>query len=326
VNARLIAGLVVGALAAWLLVALFRPERQPAPTLAFSSSEQCKECHEEVYAEWKSSWHALAFVDEQVRELSNDFSNADCVDCHAPRPVFETGIGNRVLPRTARRVEGVDCIACHLLPDGTVAGTITNPNAPCRPVERRELVQVELCASCHDQHGTVQQWRASQYPAAGQDCRECHMPFRSGSQDQGGRDHRMLGGHDPALLARAVELRGRAEGGGFVVEVENVGAGHNYPTDERSRASDVFWRPAGEERWRHLHRFRNPYRHEVDLPNTELPAHASVSLEIAGDIVGDSTERVEVALFYKLSPYWQNPDEPDPEREATLVHKITLER
>lgn len=315
---RVIVGLAVLAAGGWLLVALFSSPPPPAPPRSFTSSAQCKECHPEAWSEWEGSWHAQSWTDPEVRALSNDFANTDCIDCHAPRPIFETGIGQRVLPRAARRVEGVDCIACHLLPDGRVAGTITNDAAPCRPVERRELASADFCAACHDQHGTVQQWKASRYPDLGQDCLACHMPHRDGDPTRG-RDHTMAGGHDPALLRQAVTLTGRRAGAGWTVAVENVGAGHNYPTDERSRASDLFWRPAGESAWRHLHRFRNPYRHEVDLPNTELPAgeRFEATVEHGGPI--------EAALFYKLSPYWADPERPDPEREATLVHRIELE-
>jgi len=87
----------------------------------------------------------------------------------------------------------------------------------------------------------------------------------------------------------------------------------------------VFWRKLGsdgaEGEWNALHRFRNPYRHEVDLVNTELPAGQTISLRIE-----DPTARgeLEVALFYKLSPYYADPERPDPEREAALVHSARL--
>ena len=35
--------------------------------------------------------------------------------------------------------------------------------------------------------------------------------------------------------------------------------------------------------------------------------------------------RIEVALFYKRSPYWKVPEEPDPEGEAELVHRVVVE-
>ncbi|MCK6444840.1 MAG: cytochrome c family protein [Planctomycetes bacterium] len=321
--ARVVFVLTLLAAAAWLLASVFRPPAPPAPPRAFTSSTECRECHGVVFAEWEESWHSKAWTDPDVRKLSNDFADTNCIDCHAPRPVFETGVGKRVLPRETRRAEGVDCIACHLLPDDRIAGTIDRPSAACRPVATRELANVDFCAPCHNQHNTVDQWRASKYAQPGpgyQDCLSCHMPYRDGDPSKG-RDHRMHGGHDLELVRRAVELRAKRVDGRVVVEVENVGAGHNYPTDERSRASDVFWRPKGESAWRHLYRFRNPYRFEVDLPNTELPAHETraVNLDDAA-----ATGAIEVALFYKLSPYWTKPEAPDPETEAFLVHRVEL--
>ena len=65
----------------------------------FTSSQQCRECHPEVYAEWEASWHSRSYVDPLVRapDQSNDYANTDCLDCHAPREVFITGMGERAL-------------------------------------------------------------------------------------------------------------------------------------------------------------------------------------------------------------------------------------
>jgi len=329
-------GLIVLGLLAWLLAALFAgPAVEEVETREFTSSQQCRECHPQVFAEWESSWHARAWIDEDVRALSNDFANTDCIDCHAPRPVFETGVGKRVLPRASRRGEGVDCISCHQLPGGGVAGTIDKPSAACRPAATLDLARADFCGVCHDQHQTVQQWKATPFAEAGTGCIDCHMPFRDGDPDLG-RDHRCLGGHDEALVRSAVELRGRRAGEGWVVEVENVAAGHHFPTDERSRAADVFWRPLapgaqeGAGDWRFLHRIRDPYRHEVDLEST-LVAFGEVRAIPLED--PESAEGAEVALFYRLTPYYTDPETGTPVHESTvrdprpgslLVHRIVL--
>lgn len=326
-NIRAIAGLVLLALGAWALKSIFVAPAPPAEPVVWESSQQCAQCHAQVYDEWKVSWHAQAFTDPDVRAQTNDFANKDCIDCHAPQPVLSTVLGDRVLPRTTRMIEGVDCIACHLTADGRVAGTVDNASAACRPVATRDLLKPEYCAGCHNQHGTVDQWRQSKYAQPGpgyQDCVACHMPHRDGDPSKG-RDHTMHGGHDIAIVRRAVELRVARQDGAPVVEVENTGAGHNYPTDERSRASDLFWRTLSADgskgEWNALHRFRNPYRHEVDLVNTELPAGQKVTLRIESEA---ARGEIEVALFYKLSPYYQDPQRPDPEREAQLVHSVRL--
>lgn len=323
-------GLLGGLVLLVLLVALylvFRPEPPAAPVTTFTSSEQCGACHAEPYREWQASWHAQAWNDPDVRALSNDFANADCIDCHAPRPVFETGIGQRVLPRSARRSEGVDCIACHALagPDqGRVAGTLERTDVACRPKIMPELASAEFCAPCHDQHKTVEQWRATRYAAEGRACLDCHMPFRGGDPNRG-RDHTMHGGHSLELLQAAVSLTARREGVRVLVALENVGAGHHFPTDERSRAADLFWRPLGlpaPNPWRWLYRFRSPYRDELGVADTLLPAHARREIALEDPA---SAGPLEVALFYKLTPYWTDPAQPDPEGEARLVHRVELE-
>ena len=160
-------GILVLAAAVWLGLELSPSSEERATSATptqWTSSSQCQACHEEVYAEWADSWHAKAWIDEDVRVQSADFSNKICIDCHAPRPVFETGIGNRVLPRSSRRAEGVDCISCHLLPDGTIAGTNDNPSAPCRPVARRVLQRARrLCSRGRRQDSVAGRMR---HPAA----------------------------------------------------------------------------------------------------------------------------------------------------------------
>ena len=61
-------GLAVLALAAWLLFALLGPGAAPAAAGEFTSAQQCAECHQEQYAEWQDSWHAKAWIDEDVRQ------------------------------------------------------------------------------------------------------------------------------------------------------------------------------------------------------------------------------------------------------------------
>ncbi len=319
-------GFVVIGLAGWLFIALVSSNASEAGPSNFTSSKQCAECHADVYAEWETSWHAQSWVDADVRALSNDFANTDCIDCHAPRPVFETGVGKRVLPRASRRSEGVDCIACHQTADGRMAGTMEMPSAACRPVEQRELQRADFCGVCHDQHKTVQQWLATPYPEQGVSCIDCHMPWREGDPNNG-RDHSCRGGHDIELVRSAVELRGARDGEGWSIEIENVGAGHAFPTDERSRAADVFWRPleagaeSGTGEWRFLFRIRDPYRHEVDIPRTLIDYGDTRTIALQD---AEATGSVEVALFYKLTPYYTDPENRDPENEASLVHRIAL--
>lgn len=325
-SVRIVLGFVVLAVTVLGVSLVFRRPPAPAEAAVFTTSNQCQACHAEVQAEWAASQHAQSWVNPAVRALSNDFANTDCIDCHAPRPVFETGLANRVLPRESRRQEGVDCIACHQMPDGRMAGTVDRADVACRPVATRELARVEYCAPCHDQHKTVEQWRSTDYAEKGIGCIECHMPFRGGDPNRG-RDHTMHGGHSLEVVRKAVTLTAERRGDVLLARVENVGAGHHFPTDERSRAADVFWRPiaaAGSApgAWRWAYRFRSPYRDEQGVTDTLLPAHATKEVEIADP---DARGRVEIALFYKRSPYWKDMARPDPEGEAELVQRVVVD-
>jgi len=327
VSARAWLGLAVIAGAGVALVAVFRtPPSGAAP--AEDGAAACGACHAEAHGEWQSSWHSRAWSDPEVRARSNDFANAECLPCHLPEPVLALAPGDPVRARAERGDEGVDCRACHALGGadaGRVAGTAEHADAPCRPKAVAELGGAAVCGPCHNQHQTVTEWLVSPYAAEGVDCVDCHMPFRGGDPARG-RDHTMHGGHSLALLQAAVDLRARRAAAGVVIEVENVGAGHNFPTDERLRAADVFWRPLVPEgtpgSWRFLYRFRSPYRDEP-IEETVLPARAMQTIPLADP---DAAEAVEVALFYKLTPYWADPEHPDPERESMLVERVELGR
>jgi hypothetical protein len=340
-RARLAALTGAAALTLLLVGSFFLPAESPdadlettavsrdAQSTSQPGSENCRQCHSAIYAEWEGSPHAQAFTDPEVRRLSNDFANQDCLDCHVPLPVFETGIGQRVLPRELHREQGVDCLACHALPQTAGGGVAARRDldAPCRPRARAELHAPEHCGGCHDQHGTIGQWRASPAAAAGRSCVDCHM-----SKDPltGKPSHRMPGGSSLELVRSAVALAGSFDGSRWIARVTNHGAGHNFPTDERSRAGDVFWRPlvaaadaSGQPAWRHVHRFRSPYRHETGLVDTTLPAGQSGEYEIS---VEAGTSAIEIALFYKRTPFWLDPAAPDPEVEARLVHRVEVRR
>jgi nitrate/TMAO reductase-like tetraheme cytochrome c subunit len=276
------------------------PSEDLGPAARFSSSAQCAECHAEVYAEWETTWHAQAFTDPDVRWLSNDFEQVECIDCHAPRPVFETGLASPPLRRADRRTEGVDCIACHRTPEG-FAGPTPATAGGCGPVHDARISTPEFCAGCHDQHDTVKEWRATPFAARGETCVDCHMPAIARAGGRTGRTHRWPGAHDPEAIRRALAFRVERGEGKVRIVVKNVGAGHHVPTDARHRAVDLLVRARlGEAaEARSLARYRNPYRDE-GLPNTTLPFGEERSYEV--DLPGGPGE-MEILLTYKLTPY-----------------------
>lgn len=233
-----------------------------------SSPADCAECHAQLVEEWRSSMHARAFTDPQVRQptQADNFRKTECLPCHASAPVFAFGIeqDTRVLARTERRHDGIDCSSCHGLPEGGVAASRAGLSGACRPTYRDTLASQSLCAPCHNQHQTHDEWRASPAAAAGQTCRDCHMPrLRRESPSVGaprsGRSHAFLGGRDREFALAGLSLSHQVErdsdtggdggsgadgssgsgGGTLTVTLSNDFAAHNLPSDSRNRALDL---------------------------------------------------------------------------------------
>jgi hypothetical protein len=287
------------------------PENSVGGKLTLKASAECAECHAEIYKEWKGSQHEFAWLNPEPRrkELSNNFRNKDCIPCHAPRPLLEVGFGDRALERETRREEGVNCFTCHRFNDVVVGPNDMGAGAalaPCKPVKWAPVSRVMLCTPCHDQHKVEQDWLGSRFAdkegGEYQDCNDCHMPVLDGPGTIGGarpthRGHGFKGGHDPAILKTAGIVRAKRFDSseeisqvvaeltsrkwqakaqvsldrGILIEVKNTGTGHNFPSDERHRAVDLYARfvpekgkPTEEVR---LVRFRNPYRHEFEKVN-----------------------------------------------------------
>ncbi len=293
----------------------------------FTSSEQCKECHRQVWDEWKGSQHAFAYVNPLVRreDMADGFRKKDCIPCHAPRSVFEFGLGKsaRVLQRDVNMADGVDCLSCHAIAGG-VAATRAGLSGACIPTLRPELRTTDLCAPCHNQHNTVDEWEASAADLRGENCSGCHMPEVPRAAENGrpayvGRSHASHGGKDMALLQSAPEVTWKIEdaatGPSLVVSVKNKGAAHNLPTDARHRALDLVITltdaegrlvgveqnlGAGEQGGTARMRFRNPYREEYGKVNTEIPSGETRSVTVP--FTRGAATDAEIRLIYKRTP------------------------
>jgi hypothetical protein len=302
-------------------------DAQQENSIRWQSSQQCKSCHQDVWNEWHGSHHQIAYVNPVVRQLSEDFRNKECQACHLPRPISVTGYGQRTLPRITLPDEGVSCLTCHLGKDGQILGRNDVPTAGCKPIKSKDLISVQLCASCHNQHWTTDQWQASQYPAQGKDCNHCHMPEverqLANGQKKKGFNHTYPGCHDKAMLQKAGKFDVEVEGGELVMSLENVGAGHNFPTEERHRAVDIVYRfhlegeGGNQTKWTRAWRFRMPYRDEPG-EDTQLPAHQKKTVRVK---VPENATKATVRLWYRLTPFC---GDEDPESTLLFEREVSL--
>jgi len=317
---------------------------QPLPIALQGGPSACLPCHTDVVDEWRASMHSQAFTDPQVRapNQADNFRKTECLPCHAPRPVFAFGIDDatRVLPRTTRQHDGIDCLACHDLGNGHLAGSATFADAPCVPQAEPRLSQPALCAPCHDQHNLVQEWIASPAAARGEDCNSCHMqeiqrPAANGLPARTGRSHRFLGGRDREFAVAGLEVTSEidADARELIVQLHNRFEAHNLPSDSRNRALDLVVTlrdrsgraldaipglgderfPGGERGTARL-RFRNPYR-SSGKTSTQLPAGETAELRVP--LEGAASADVEV--FYKMQPWI-----PDSEADWSVEQRVEI--
>ncbi len=220
--------------------------RPPLPTTApvqhpftFTSNEECEGCHEEIFAEWYSDQHSQAWFNRPL--LPQDPKRTECTNCHAPKPVLEVGIEALPIIRNQLHHEGVGCIACHVNVDH-VEGPSPSADAPCNPRQNTQFTLSVICSSCHAPHGSLDEWRASDWARKGYTCQACHMPLVDAPVVTGGaprrrRSHRMKSQRDPDFIKDALVLEAevlksdpaRKQRQRLEIRITNVGAGHNVP-------------------------------------------------------------------------------------------------
>jgi hypothetical protein len=301
---------------------------------AFESAAECGKCHEEIYAEWKASYHGMAMSDPLFLKLSEDLRQEECVRCHAPVPLREADF-ETPLARTDRREDAISCLSCHQS-GGNVAGPFEGLTGACRPIHDPAQQDVmKICFGCHNQHKTGEEWLAGPYSpeitgtrqVPAKTCLDCHMPpverpLVKGGVVRKGRRHTWPGGHSMDQLRMAahleVEPKVTDEGVDVVTWVTNKGAGHNIPTDARHRSFDVYvklWDEAGQlvldpldplqSQSSHVAKYRLNYRNS-GLPDTQIAPLARVSGlgRHPGHVLvkGVKKGRGEAWLVYRLTP------------------------
>ena len=270
-------------------------------------SRFCARCHPAQYAEHEQNTHGRAFTDEEVRLATARFSQADCIICHTPRPIFETGVGMNPMKRMYDLEEGNTCMTCHWRPDFDYARF--TGGTQCKSAFHPDAGTVEACGVCHRNHGTPFQWEKSPNgKLAGRTCIDCHMPSVTREVAVGGpvretRSHLFPGGRSLKQLNKAYDYAAHLEGNALVVTITNKGAGHNFPTELKQRSVESFVvvkDKDGKEVARSRMVFRDPYKRPYGLEllvNTQIPSGQSREHRVPLTVAEGT---VECQLFYKL--------------------------
>ena len=247
-----------------------------AATTRWESSTQCRDCHRDVYDEWFGSHHQISFTNPEVRTTSDDFRKEECMDCHLPRPLAVTGFGNRTLPRRTHFDEGVGCITCHLGPDGGILGRQSRPDAPCNPGRqhrvpgRRRLRQLATTSTAPPTSGGPARSPHKAPTAPPATCRRSSASAPTAACAPAASTSTTAPTTAPTLQ-QAARFTISKDSIHLVLTLQNTGAGHNFPTEERHRAVDMVYRfvtADGAGEWQRAYRFRKsvPRRDHADQP------------------------------------------------------------
>lgn len=293
-----------------------------------STSRFCGTCHPADYAEHQQNTHGRAFFDEEARLATRGFRRDDCIRCHTPRPVFETGIGMTPMQRWTNLEEGNTCISCHGREGYDYSRFVGG--AECKTAFEPEVATVAHCASCHRIAGTPDQWsRAEHGKQEGRVCVDCHMPLvlrpvAVGQPPRMVRSHTFPASSNESQLRKAYAYDVRIEGNEVAVAITNKGVGHNFPTANRQRGVEslVIVRDGdGKEIARSRLVCRYPYaaempEHSLVLPRgSQIPSGKTTTHRVPLPVANGS---VECRLYFKL---YRPIDDTDPRLSRCLEER-----
>lgn len=236
----------------------------------YESSQICKECHEDIYRNWRHSLHALSFSNpifqtayRKAYTETKGEAKKYCLNCHAPT-VRMTGDYDAEMPITR---EGVTCDFCHTIsgvvlqnhanpfvsePGGAKRSVLKSAESPHHETSYSvDFASSKLCAGCHgfvNRHGvrvgdTYSEWKHSSFAGEGKQCQHCHMREIPGkTAREGGRDkiHDHSLSHTMSTMKGAItlkisETRKTQNRLGVQVVITNARAGHSVPTGTPER-------------------------------------------------------------------------------------------
>ncbi|MGE0472682.1 MAG: multiheme c-type cytochrome [Nitrospirales bacterium] len=251
------------------------PYQQVPVGLKSLNAEECGNCHEEIYKEWKTSIHAQAYTDPFFQAYwKKDGHVWVCLNCHTPLENQQPTL-IQDLPRgrvekafeipnyrydSEYQQEGVTCAACHVR-DGVILGPYDDSAAPHPTRYDPSFRTTQICYRCHNVvSGPMQFYNVGPcgtyaesegeffIKERGFTCQTCHMPevqrpVAKNSPIRYGRRHLWRGGHDPDMIKKAVAVQVQAdppspvpgEDVTLTLTLINAGAGHKIPTGDPDR-------------------------------------------------------------------------------------------
>jgi len=224
----------------------------------YLSNESCSECHEKIYDEFQSSYHAKTYFNDELHRKVADAVNAkkyDCAVCHMPMADnLADLVSGKARPDKTNltHTDAISCYFCHTIAyvkkshqhfdnvkakqaEGfkpTLFGRLQSPDQTDKHASVKSPIYVQnVCKGCHsfklnDYNTTI--FKAMKENEKSTSCVECHMPQIAGGNEKMNKkaraehaSHRFLGIRDKAFRKTGVEITVSAEGKTLTVQMKN---------------------------------------------------------------------------------------------------------
>ena len=273
----------------------------------WNNSESCKECHADIYKEWETTRHAQAWKSKQFTEQTQNRTKADCLPCHAPKPIFETGIGKENVLRDDNRESGVNCITCHRQ-NQKALGPFKDTKGECNPAPTSEFKDNSTCQMCHK--NTSEEWKTSSFSHEGaknySTCAKCHMKPIKRAAAKGGVvkevfQHVTYGGYDLKALQESVrDLTVTVDKGKVHIVITNDCTGHTLPSGTVGRQLLIMTAVKDEnEKTVDMHREVFEKGDNKEKKDTSIPVDKKLELMYDAKI---TSGEIVVKVLYKSTP------------------------
>ena len=224
----------------------------------YLTNESCKECHEDIYYEYQSSYHSKTyFNDELHRKVADKASKKtyDCVPCHMPAAtnLQELIIGKeRPSKLYKEESDAISCIYCHQIAyvkkshahninvrakqaEGykpNMYGTLENPDdSDKHAMLNNPIYDKNVCLGCHSHKRNshdVLIFQAIKENQNSTECIKCHMPLVNGAPEKTNKrgrtehhSHTFAGIHNLEMLEKSVDITAKNTKNSIVITLTN---------------------------------------------------------------------------------------------------------
>jgi hypothetical protein len=221
-------------------------------------NHSCNECHEKIYEEFQSSFHAKGYFNDTLhRKIADKVSTKkyDCAVCHMPMANnLDDLVTGKARPNKSNKThtDAVSCYFCHTIAyvkhghkyntnlkarqaknyKPTLYGRLTKPDDSDKHSSTSNPVYgKKVCMGCHshklnENNATIFRAMGKKQNSIG--CIECHMPEVTGGAEKMDKktrghhaSHKFLGIHDIEFRKKGVDINISTEDKSLYVLLEN---------------------------------------------------------------------------------------------------------